>query len=228
MPDRRSEAYGIEDARITLLDGRYYVVYKSVSPEGICQSLAVTSDFRSFDKLGAILPPENMDAMIFPELVGGRYVMMHRPFPHMIGRPSIWLAYSRDCIHWGDHRFLAGPVEVWEGGRIGGGAVPVLTERGWLVIYHAATPDHRYSLGAMLLDREHPERVLARCSHPILRAEAPYETQGFVTNVVFTCGALMEGDTLTVYYGAADTVVAGEEFSVSELLDLVAEGGLRA
>lgn len=220
IPDRAAEAYGVEDPRITEIDGTYYVVYKSVSPNGICQSLATTEDFQTFTKHGVILPPENMDAMIFPEKIQGRFAALHRPFPHMIGQPSMWTSYSNDGIFWGDHRFIAGvSVDGWESGRIGGSAVPFLTERGWLEIYHGATQDHHYSLGAMLLEKEHPERVIARSQHPIMEPEAYYEVNGFVPNVVFSCGALVDGDRLTVYYGGADTVIAGAELSVREVLD---------
>jgi predicted GH43/DUF377 family glycosyl hydrolase len=220
VPDRAAEAFGVEDARITELDGDYHIVYKSVSPNGICQSLATTRDFETFTKHGVILSPENMDGMIFPAKIRGRYAMLHRPFPHMIGHPSMWTAYSDDGLFWGDHRFIAGvSVDGWESGRIGGSAVPFLTERGWLEIYHGATPDHHYSLGAILLDTEHPEQVIARSRRPILEPEADYEVNGFVPNVVFSCGALVDGDRLTIYYGGADTVIAGAEFSVGEILD---------
>lgn len=220
IPDRATEAYGIEDPRITEIDGTYYITYKSVGPIGISQSLATTTDFKTFEKHGVILPPENMDAMIFPSRIRGKYAALHRPFPRMIGQPSMWVAYSEDLTHWGDHKYQAGVLPGgWESGRIGGGAVPFMTDRGWLEIYHGATVDDHYSLGAMLLDPEHPERVIARSKHPIIEPEASYEVNGFVPNVVFTCGALVDGDKLTLYYGAADTVMAGAEMSVSEILD---------
>lgn len=224
VPDRASEAFGIEDARITEINGTYYIVYKSVSPNGITQSLATTRDFKSFEKHGIILPPENMDAMIFPQKVRGRYAALHRPFPHFIGRPNIWVAYSEDALYWGDHRFLAGIstggwAGGWAGGRIGGSAVPFMTERGWLEIYHGATVDDRYSLGAMLLDADRPERVIAKNLEPIMEPEAEYELSGLVPGVVFTCGAVVDSNRLMIYYGAADTVIAGAEMSVSEILE---------
>lgn len=166
-----------------------------------------------------MLPPENMDAMIFPEKVNGRYVALHRPFPHMIGQPSLWVGFSEDGRSWGDHRFLAGVQPGgWEGGRIGGSAVPFMTDRGWLEIYHGATPDNCYSLGAMLLQSDRPEQVLARSRQPILTPEKSYERNGIVPNVVFSCGALVDGDLITIYYGAADTVIAAAELSVDEIL----------
>ncbi len=219
-PDCAPEGYGIEDPRITNIDGRYYIVYKSVASTGITQSMATTTDFVTYEKHGIILPPENMDAMVFPERVNGKYVALHRPFPHMIGDANMWIAYSDDILHWGEHRFLAGVTAGgWEAGRIGGGAVPFMTERGWLEIYHGATSDDHYSLGALLLQADKPERVLARSLTPIMQPEAPYETTGLVNNVVFTCGVLVDGDVMTIYYGAADTVIAAAEMSVSEVLN---------
>lgn len=222
-PDQSYEAYGLEDPRITKLGDTYYIVYKGVAPNGITQCLASTRDFVSYDKHGIIFPPENMDAMIFPQKVRGQYVALHRPQPKMMGMPNMWMAYSDDLIHWGEHQFLLGAASgTWEGGRIGGGAVPFLTERGWLEIYHAATMDDRYCLGGVLLDAECPEKVLAKSPHPIMEPEAPYETSGFKPNVVFTCGAIVRGDTVTVYYGASDEVMAAADLSVSEILDSLA------
>jgi predicted GH43/DUF377 family glycosyl hydrolase len=161
-----------------------------------------------------------MDAMIFPEKINGRYAILHRPFPHMIGQPGMWIGYSDDLLHWGDHRFLAGVISGgWEGGRVGGGAVPFMTDRGWLSIYHGATPDHKYSLGAMLLEADRPERMIARSKTPIMEPTTSYEVSGFVPNVVFTCGSIIDGDRITIYYGGADTIIAGAEMSISEILE---------
>ncbi|HEY3298460.1 MAG TPA: glycoside hydrolase family 130 protein, partial [Armatimonadota bacterium] len=191
FPDRPSETFGLEDPRITEIDGLYYIAYKSVSPTGICTSLAVTKDFVHFDKKGIIFCPENLDVCIFPEKIGGRYAALHRPVPHFLGTLNMWLAYSDDLIGWGDHRFLMGvQPDSWESGRIGGGAVPIKTERGWLEIYHGATPDDHYCLGAVLLDLDDPQKILARGIMPILVPEESYETEGFVPNVVFTAGAV--------------------------------------
>lgn len=219
IPDKAAEAYGLEDPRITEIDGTYYIVYKSVAPNGITQSLATTRDFVTYQKHGLIFPPENMDAMIFPEKVKGRYVALHRPVPRMMGEPNMWVSYSHDLLHWGDHKFMAGVMPGgWEDGRIGGGAVPFMTERGWVEIYHGATTDHKYSLGAMLMEADRPEKVIARTREPIMEPEADYEVNGFVPNVVFTCGALVDGDRVTIYYGGADTIMAGAELSLKDIL----------
>lgn len=219
-PDQPYETFGLEDPRITRLGDTYYVVYKGVAPHAITQCLASTKDFVTWTKHGIIFAPENMDAMIFPEKVRGKYVALHRPQPKMMGAPNMWIAYSDNLIHWGEHKFLMGCSSgTWEGGRIGGGAVPFMTDRGWLEIYHAATPDDRYCLGGVLLDAEYPEKVLAKSPQPILEPETPYEVSGFKENVVFTCGAIVRGDTVSIYYGASDEVMAAADLSVSEILD---------
>jgi len=219
VPDSPTELFGVEDPRITDIGGAYCIVYKSVASTGITQSLAVTRDFKSLEKFGVVMPPENMDGVLFPSWINGKYAMLHRPFPHMIGGPDIWISYSDDLIYWGEHKHVAGVGNSgWDSGRIGGGTVPILTAKGWLFIYHGATPDNQYSLGAMLLDAEHPEQIIARSKEPIMKPEAPYETSGFMPNVVFTCGAVLEGDTLVLYYGAADSVVAGAELSIPDIL----------
>ena len=219
-PDQEYESYGIEDPRITRIGDTYYVVYKGVAATGITQCLACTKDFVHWEKHGIILPPENMDGVLFPDKVRGKYALMHRPSPRMIGMPNVWIAYSEDLLHWGEHRFMLGCAEgTWEGGRIGGGAVPFMTDRGWFEIYHAATPGDRYCLGAVLLDRDYPEKVIAKSSGPILEPEAPYEVDGFKPNVVFTAGAIVRDDTVTIYYGAADEVMAAADLSLREIMD---------
>ena len=108
---------------------------------------------------------------------------------------------------------------LWDGGRIGGGAVPIKTDRGWLAIYHGADEQNRYALGAVLCDLAQPARVLARSAQPLLVPEAPYEVAGFFGNVVFTCGTIVEDDTLAIFYGAADRCVCAASVSLSEVLD---------
>ncbi|MEN6356978.1 MAG: glycoside hydrolase family 130 protein [Armatimonadota bacterium] len=219
FPDQEYETYGIEDPRITRLDDTYYVVYKGVASTGITQCLASTKDFVTWEKHGIILVPANMDGLLFPSKIRGKYALINRPFPVCMGMPNMWMAYSDDLIHWGEHKLMLTCTEgTWEGGRLGGGAVPFMTERGWLEIYHAATPGDRYCLGAMLMDKDYPEKVLAKSPAPILEPEAPYEVNGFKGNVVFTCGAIVRGDTVTVYYGAADETMCAVDLSIQEIL----------
>ena len=220
MPAHASETFGIEDPRITKIGDTYYIVYKAVSSNGICQSLITTKDFKTYDRQGIVLCPENMDSMLFPEMIGGKYAMIHRPIGAMMGGPMMWVAYGDDPRHYGEHHFLIGKsTGGWDSGRVGGGAPPFRTERGWLEIYHAATPNDHYCLGGMLLDADNPHKMLAKSQKPIMEPEAPYEVKGFKDNVVFTCGALVDGDRVRIYYGAADEVMAGADMSVEEILD---------
>lgn len=220
FPETEYERYGIEDPRITQIDSTYYIVYKGVSATGITQCLASTTDFVNFKRHGIIFPPENMDAMLFPEKINGKYAAFHRPQPKMIGTPNMWLSWSEDLIHWGEHQYLLGCSSgTWEGGRIGGGAVPFRIDEGWLEIYHAATSDDHYCLGAVLLDPADPSRVVAKSAHPILAPEAAYETSGFKNNVVFTCGAVRNGEDVTIYYGAADEAICAARMTISDILE---------
>ena len=222
------EAFGVEDPRITLLDGTYWINYTAVSPHGIATALASTRDFRTFERHGIIFSPPNRDVTIFPERIGGRFVALHRPMPENLGTPAIWIAWSPDLMDWGGHLPVAGARrDTWDDLKVGGGAVPFRVKAGgtdaWLAIYHGVRrAPLEYALGALLLDARNPARVLGRSRDPILAPEAPYEREGFFGRVVFTCGVLAEGDTVRVYYGAADDTVAVADLSLADILgDLV-------
>ncbi len=218
------ESFGIEDPRITFLDGTYWITYTAVSQYGIGTALASTRDFRTFERHGIIFSPPNRNVTIFPQKIGGRYAALHRPMPEGLGQHSIWTAASSDLIAWGNHRLVATPRPgSWDDTKVGGGAVPFLVhfggEDGWLSIYHGVTGSPpTYSLGALLLDRHDPSRVRARSREPILKPEAPYEREGFFGSVVFTCGALTDDDLVRIYYGAADGVTAVADLSLAEIL----------
>ena len=220
FPATPYEAYGCEDPRITFLDGRYYVTYSAVSPRGIAVGLAATDDFRTFERLGVMLPPTQKDVCIFPERVRGQYVCRHRPCGDGFSAPAIWTAYSPDLVSWGRHEMTLAPTPgTWEGGRVGCGPPPIRTDQGWLEIYHAADEAGRYCLGAMLSDPDRPERILARSSRPVLQPETPYELAGVYGNCVFSCGMVPEDDgRLTIYYGAADSICAAAVTTVDEMV----------
>jgi beta-1,2-mannobiose phosphorylase / 1,2-beta-oligomannan phosphorylase len=218
------ETYGIEDPRITLIDGTYWINYTAASPHGVSTALASTKDFRTFERHGIIFPPSNKNVTIFPEKIGGRYFALHRPQLEGFERPAIWTASSPDLLAWGGHRFVASARENnWEDVKVGGGAVPfrVRTDKhdGWLAVYHGVTGwPNTYSLGALLLDPDDPSRVIARSRAPVLKAEAEYERDGFFNGVVFTCGLVVDGDLVRIYYGAADGVTAVADLSLDEIL----------
>lgn len=227
FPARTDESFGIEDARITFLDGRYWIAYTAVSQHGPGVGLAVTTDFVNVERVGLILPPPNKDVCLFPEKIDGKYVLLHRPMVSEIGKPSVWLANSPDGIHWGNHQFVFGgrgltddrSVQTsfdWEGQKIGAGPEPLLTDEGWLVLYHGANSRHEYALALALLDKNDPSKVLDRSTVPLLTPELPWERDGFFPNVVFSNGWIRWADTgkIWVYYGAADSGVGLAELSV--------------
>jgi beta-1,2-mannobiose phosphorylase / 1,2-beta-oligomannan phosphorylase len=213
------ETFGVEDARVTQIDGTYYLTYTAVSSKGFGVGMRSTSDWKSFKHHGMVISPANKDCALFPEKIDGYFYMLHRPTGGLGGN-AIWTARSPDLEHWGDHRFLAGPRDgTWEETRIGAGAAPIHTTAGWLVVYHGANHHHRYCLGALLLDLENPTQVIARSTNPIMEPTAPYELKGFFGNVVFNNGNVVRGDELIVYYGAADSVSCGARLSIRSILD---------
>jgi predicted GH43/DUF377 family glycosyl hydrolase len=224
------ETYGIEDCRVAQIGDTYYLTYTQVSSNGVGVGLRTTRNWVDFDHVGMIFAPHNKDCAIFDEQIGGKYYALHRPSSPELGGNYIWLAESPDLVHWGRHRCLAHSREgYWDGARVGAGAAPIRTEEGWLEIYHGATKKNRYCLGALLLDLKQPWRVLARSETPIMEPSAPYELEGFFGQVIFTNGHLVDGDRITMYYGAADSVICGAHLSISSILgSLVAQLGAKA
>jgi predicted GH43/DUF377 family glycosyl hydrolase len=217
------ETYGIEDCRVAKIDETYYLTYTQVSSNGVGVGLRNTRDWKDFVHAGMILAPHNKDCALFEERIGGKFYALHRPSSPELGGNYIWLAESPDLIHWGNHRCLAHCREgYWDSARVGAGAVPIRTPEGWLEIYHGATKENRYCLGALLLDLKEPWRVLARSESPIMEPLAPYEKEGFFGQVIFTNGHLVDGDRVTIYYGAADSVICGAHLSLSSILATLA------
>ena len=215
----RYETFGIEDSRVAQIGNDYYLTYTAVSECGVAVAARRTTDWKSFESLGLIIPPHNKDCALFEQKIGGSYYAFHRPTGMGIGGNYLWLARSPDLRHWGDHRCIAlTRPGHWDSQRIGAGASPIRTDAGWLEIYHGADSKGIYRLGLLLLDLEDPSKVLARSVDPIMAPEADYEKKGFLGGVVFTNGHVVDGDKVTIYYGAADTVVCGATFSIAELL----------
>ena len=220
FPLAEEESWGMEDPRITKIDDRYYINYTSVTENGAGTSLISTKDFCTFERHGIIFAPENKDVTIFPQKINGKYIAFNRPVPSGIGNPQMWIAKSPDLIHWGEQRHFCGissDTESWDDGRIGGGAVPFLTDKGWVKIYHAADRNDRYCLGAFLLDEKDPSIVLAKTKDPILEPQEKYETNGFFGNVVFSCGCLVNDNKVIIYYGAADDKICRADFELDDL-----------
>jgi predicted GH43/DUF377 family glycosyl hydrolase len=224
-PQFTTEEYGVEDPRITPLDGRYYITYVAVSRHGASTALASTADFETFERHGIIFCPENKDVVLFPERINGQYVAIHRP--NGVTRftpPEMWLASSHDLLHWGRHRYLYGGRRPWETGRIGGGTPPIATHDGWLEIYHGnlrptvAGEVGAYFGAAMLLAKDDPSRVLRTTLEPILTPSEQFEREGFVSNVVFPTAVVEAAGNLLIYYGASDKYSAVVEFDREDVL----------
>lgn len=219
------ELWGVEDPRITFMPelGKYAVAYTAFGSSGPGVALALTKDFRSFERLGLVLNPDNKDAALLPRRIDGAYAMLHRPRGK--NRSHIWIAYSGDLRTWTDHSAVlkARRGGWWDANKIGLSPPLIETPSGWLMLYHGVrytASGAIYRLGVALLDLEHPETVLARGDEWIFGPEAPYERVGDVANVAFPCGYTVgaDGDTIKLYYGAADTSIALATGSVSRLL----------
>ncbi len=220
------EEWGCEDARVTKIDAKEWAIaYTAYSRHGPIIALATTSDFQHADRIGTALIPANKDAALFPGKINGQFYVLHRP--DIGGEENIWYASSTQHLtHWTDPGLLmerrGGPY--WDSQRIGAGCPPIRTKEGWLLIYHgtkAMGGRSIYRLGVALLDLEDPTRVIARSSDWIFAPEADFEQTGLMPGVIFTCGALVRGDEIWMYYGAADTCVGLAVGRVSDLLDLV-------
>lgn len=213
------ETFGIEDCRVATMDGEFCLTFTEVSEFGVGVGLIRTNDWKTFRREGMIIPPHNKDCAIFEEKINGKYYALHRPSSPELGGNYIWLAQSPDLVHWGQHKCIAVVRPgMWDSVRVGAGGAPIRTEKGWLEIYHGANEKHRYCLGALLLDINDPTKVLARSIEPIMEPNMPYEQTGFFGNVVFTNGHYVDGDVITIYYGASDEVICGAQFSISEIL----------
>ncbi|MBK7091388.1 MAG: glycosidase [bacterium] len=220
------EIWGIEDPRITFVPelNQYIVVYTAFTRDGPGVALATTDDFHSFKRYGVIMPPDDKDATLLPHRIDGRWALIHRPVSSP--RAHMWISYSPDLIHWGDHKIMmeARRGGWWDANKIGLSPPPIETPKGWLVLYHGVRHTAAgaiYRLGLALFDLKKPELCLKRGGQWIFGPEQPYELHGDVGNVVFPCGytILSDGDTVHFYYGAADTSIALATGSISAMLE---------
>jgi predicted GH43/DUF377 family glycosyl hydrolase len=214
--DVDQEARGPEDPRIVRIDDTYHMMYTGFGGRFAGDyriSHATSRNLISWRRHGIVLDEANKDASLFPEMIGGRYLLLHRR------PPDIWVASSDDLINWGSHQIVlrANLDSDWESEKIGIAGPPIKTDNGWLQIYHGVSKANRYSLGIALLDLENPIRVISRQNEPILEPELEWEIDGHVPNVVFSCGQVEIGEDLIVYYGAADTVIGAASIKLSEI-----------
>ncbi len=218
FPAGPHETRGMEDARFvrfTRDDGTvtYYATYTAYDGYEIMPQLIQTDDFVSF-RIGTLNGPaaQNKGMALFPRRVGGKYVMLSRR-----DRENLHLATSTDVRHWNEVTELHRPARSWELLQIGNCGSPLETPAGWLVITHGVGPMRRYVLGALLLDLDDPRRVIGQLREPLLAPEG-MEREGYVPNVVYSCGAMMNGDDLVLPYGLSDAAVGIAVISVPELL----------
>lgn len=226
------ELWGIEDPRITFVPElkQYAVVYTAYTRDGPGVALAFTEDFATFDRYGVVMSPEDKDAALLPHRIAGEWAMVHRP----VSAPSahMWISSSPDLRHWGNHKIMleARLGAWWDAKKIGLSPPPLETPEGWLVIYHGVrltAAGARYRLGLALFDLEQPDKCLRRGDEWVFRPEQDYEVSGDVDNVVFPCGYTIaaDGDTMNLYYGAADTSIALATGSVAEMLKWLEDYG---
>ncbi len=220
-PSIQEELFGVEDPRITKIDNKFYMTYTAYSPQGVRISLSSTDDFIRWERLGVVIPDiDNKDAALFPEKINGKYIMFHRI------EPDMYLAYSKDLIHWENFVSIASPrKDGWDNLKIGIAAPPIKLEKGWLVLYHGVEdkPKPVYRLGFMLLDKNNPARVIKRTQYPVLEPEKNWEIFGGVPNVVFADAMVEHQEKYFIYYGAADNHIALATISKQEVLKWVEE-----
>lgn len=230
MPDPEKhpeEIWGIEDPRLTWLSepAVWAVTYTAYSRGGPLVSLATTKDFRQFERLGPVMPPEDKDAALLPVRFNGRWAMFHRPVAKLPGiSADIWISFSPDLKHWGDHQEV---IEArlggwWDANKIGLSAPPMETSEGWLVLYHgvrSTASGSIYRLGLAMLDIDDPTVVTHRSDEWIFGPKAHYEREGDVDDVVFPCGWTAKGKQVFMYYGAADSCIALATANVDELVE---------
>ncbi len=260
----------VEDARVTELEGKYYIAYagrsfnmkrfakgeRRVGPNHNLNptwtenfrrcGLAATTDWKNCERLGPVTSEHICDAnvLLFPEKINGKYAMLHRPtafvpwmLPLVYSPAAIWMAFSDSLTHWSSNRrempwnmvdgedvpdthLLIKPEYEWEKLKIGGAGVPIPTDDGWLMFYHAVDRQSVYRVGLMLLDRENPLKVLARSPHPIMAPQTPFETNGTL-HCVFPCANPVVDGEIFMYYGGGDLYVNLATVNLKEALDFI-------
>jgi len=223
----REEKWGLEDPRIVWLEEQkqFGITYTSFSEGGPVVSLAITKNFRTFARLGALLPPEDKDACLLPRRVRGRFALIHRPIVR--GEAHMWISFSPDLKHWGDHRPLIKTRHAyWDCHRVGLACQPIETPQGWMIFYHGVritTSGAIYRVGLALLNLEEPWRVLRRSDEWVLGPREFYERVGDAGDVIFPSGAVVHKETnrLSLYYGAADCTIAVATAKLSETIDYI-------
>lgn len=217
------EEFGVEDPRISCINDEYLITYSAYSRYGVRIGLAKTRDFVSVERISLITQADLRNAVLFPEKYNNMYVRLDRPHSE-ISPWSIWISYSPDLKFWGESKLIMTPMQYhWDEMKIGPGATPFKTKKGWLHIYHGVFQTMAgavYRLGAALHDLTDPSKIIAVSDSWILEPEDPWERTGYVPNVVFCCGAIPEDDgTVKIYWAGADTVMCVGTASIDDLVN---------
>lgn len=223
------------DPRVTWIEDRYWITWCN-GYHGPTIGIGYTFDFKTFYQCENAFLPFNRNGVLFPEKINGKYALLSRPSDN--GHTpfgDIYLSFSPDMKYWGEHRCVMSPTpfpqSAWQCTKIGAGPVPILVDEGWLLFYHGVINTcngYRYSMGAAILDREQPDKVLYRTQPYLLAPNASYELRGDVPNVVFPCAALHDDKRVAVYYGAADTVVGLAFGYIREIVDYIKQNNIKA
>ncbi len=203
----RDDYRGVEDPRVTPLDGVFYMTYTAFGANGFFPMIARSANLIVWEDIGPLERAPNKDHVLFPEKIGGRYCILHRR------SPNIWIAFSDDLIHWTDHTVIMTPrpagttPDDWDSKSIGANGVPIKTAHGWLLFYHGYGPAHVYRSSVALLDLHDPTKVLHRPTTYIIQPEETWELRGDVPNVIFSCANIVVGGEVWVYYAGADRLI---------------------
>lgn len=199
----REDYRGVEDPRVTPLDGIFYMTYTAYGINSFFPMIARSNNLIVWEDIGPLEKAENKDHVLFPEKINGRYAILHRRSPH------IWIAYSDDLINWTDHQIILSPRadNGWDSVSIGTNGVPIKTEYGWLLFYHGYDKPHIYRQSVAMLDLDNPAKVIHRPKGHIMEPLETWELKGDVPNVIFSCSNNVVGDDLYFYYAGADRLI---------------------
>ncbi len=220
------------DPRLCEIDGKYYLSWVVHTERGTSIGIAVTEDFETWDRKENAVLPVSRNGVLFPRKVNGEYMLFSRPCDKgHTPYGDIFLSHSPDLTYWGKHRFVIKPEMVWESTKVGAGPTPIETDEGWLCFYHGVLTScngFTYSMGAMIVDKDEPWKVLHRADCYLLSPREIYEFVGDVPNVCFPCAALADSETgrIAIYYGGADTVVGLAFTTVDETINFIKEHDL--
>ncbi|MBO5410180.1 MAG: glycoside hydrolase family 130 protein, partial [Clostridia bacterium] len=220
------------DPRLCEIEGKFWLSWVNLTPHGTTIGIASTTDFKTWEQYEDACYPVARNGVLFPRKINGEFVLLIRPCDRgHTPYGDIFLCHSKDMTYWGKHRFVMSPVKNWEMTKVGAGPTPIETDEGWLMFYHGVLTScngFTYAMGAAILDKDEPWKVLHRADSFLLAPHELYECVGDVPNVVFPCAALADAESgrIAIYYGAADTTVALAFTTVDETVRFIKEHDL--